>query len=463
MRIKVLGFGEIQVPIYVIITIQPRMVETMDMIFLMDNYETQCLSGVMYEWYSDMDDIYEEAPAIIEKPLNFLKKAVLFVDQYIKELANLINNYAVDHELNAKIKFWEKAKKTMDPEFLKKKVRVQWCNAMVDNNDYFTQLLRNTDALLRAELTDPGAAALHEEYLKNIFSKCCGSDPQAYVTIDGLCNLCTRFVDDLQKERADLKYNLTHISKIIKNMSDDLSTTYISKLFTLISSKLKQKSICAMYNISSFWDCLKSIGSEYIDYQSGKLATLSGKDYKDEADFIQKVMKGANLVEEIDVMGRTFKIYATKYDGLAASIVDGVNIYVDKNFYKQPVSVQKGVIFHEIGHYVNGHFGPVKAVDYAKKLKQIRKDYDKFVRLATHSKFKDYFDDEEFIYLMCELEADRYANENIGGFTAKHALRKQSDQYFRTVIPKDPKNITDREQLLIDYNNERTKLRAKLS
>ena len=121
--------------------------------------------------------------------------------------------------------------------------------------------------------------------------------------------------------------------------------------------------------------------------------------------------------------------------------------------------MQRAIILHEIGHYEMGHFGIHQLPDEVARLKQLEKDIKKFYRLTNEAYTQFIHNDDELVYLLIELEADRFAAKEVGKYGIATALNLHAKQIFKNTIAKNPASMTKDEKLLVAYNQERMNLR----
>ena len=141
----------------------------------------------------------------------------------------------------------------------------------------------------------------------------------------------------------------------------------------------------------------------------------------------RKIMKTAELYDTITYGGDTYNIYKTTVSNISCFNYGGHDIYLDKDFFDLPKGYQLAILYHEIGHNVSGHFGVTKKElkkidipieDEEKVLKRIKKDIKNFTfheskrSIYRHTKDDEYY--EELLYILVELDADRFSIKNIG-------------------------------------------------
>lgn len=155
--------------------------------------------------------------------------------------------------------------------------------------------------------------------------------------------------------------------------------------------------------------------------------------------------------------GETFNIYEIKEENMSCFNVRGKDIYVDSGLFKLPKAYINAVILHEIGHTVLGHFDSRNGIeDEVRQTKHIKKEMEKFDRIVSKSEFndaKDLTNDSELVYILLELEADRYSSGFVGKKSIQHALTKRFDESLK-------KSGVSKEDM--EYNQFRMRLRTSM-
>ena len=164
-------------------------------------------------------------------------------------------------------------------------------------------------------------------------------------------------------------------------------------------------------------------------------------------------------METITFGNHTFELYMLPVEYVSCSNLMGNKIYADKTFFQMSKPMQRAIILHEIGHYEMGHFGIHQLPDEVARLKQLEKDIKKFYRLTNEAYTQFIHNDDELVYLLVELEADRFAAKEVGKYGIAAALNLHAKQIFKNTIAKNPASMTKDEKLLVAYNQERMNLR----
>jgi hypothetical protein len=183
------------------------------------------------------------------------------------------------------------------------------------------------------------------------------------------------------------------------------------------------------------------------------------------------IKEHSNFVKEITYGTDTYKIYETEYKNVSALNYGGSIIYVENGFFNLPKGYQLATLYHEIGHSQCKHFRPkgfksndinkgynFTIDDTEKIVRQIKKDLNKFlfkVSLSPFSTEERYQNGEEFLYLLLEWEADRFAVGVVGKRLVRKSLAHDMNRILEVPMYKDPKKQAD----YTKYNIDRTKIR----
>jgi hypothetical protein len=153
----------------------------------------------------------------------------------------------------------------------------------------------------------------------------------------------------------------------------------------------------------------------------------------------------------------TFTIHQTEYPNISAFNYNGYDIYVDKNFFTLPKLYQMGIIYHEIGHQQARHFKPNKEEmkhygiqDEQDLYQRIIKDMNAF--LSKKNKYgsafaiegkPDHYDLDTMVYVLLELDADRFAANKVGKKIYSDGLSAFVKRYLAHINRKDDKELEE--------------------
>lgn len=244
------------------------------------------------------------------------------------------------------------------------------------------------------------------------------------------------------KQLTDFKFHVQHSHDATLQLIDDFKTTV----------KHMQMRLKGIHHIATI--NLQRILFEIHHDTKTEIEETAKKLRKEPSLFDQR--NNATYVGEFRTNGVIFHIYELKEDHTSCFNYMGRDIYMDSSIWKLPKAYMEAILLHEIGHYMNGHFHPINGIeDEAKQVKQLRKDQKKFNKLTYNSLWdsKDLENGNELIYILVELEADRFAAKFVGKKSVQNALEYRFDKSLRS---------QGLSQDAIDYNNYRMKLRTSM-
>lgn len=281
---------------------------------------------------------------------------------------------------------------------------------------------------------------------------------------------CDSINKKLDESINELRSTIKDLSSYFENASDQKREIEHKAVFKSIIDKIKftiKKDINIV--IMNFEVMQYEIGKKFSKLTENTAYKVVKRDISDKL-----IMENSKFVKEIKYADDTYKVYETKYKNVSALIYGGSAIYVDNGFFGLPKGYQLAVLYHEIGHHQCKHFKPigfkagkintgfdVPIVDIEKIVKQMRKDYHKFLYQLSYSRFqnnKRYLNGEEFLYLLIEWEADRFAANIIGKRLVRKALTSRfSDSLKNNPISKNPKE----EKINYNFNMDRMRIRTR--
>lgn len=273
------------------------------------------------------------------------------------------------------------------------------------------------------------------------------NDKHYTVTVNKALEAAKNFEKEIEQTRDDLKKNLFDIQNRLLKMPEQRG---IVEGFKQICKRFKDMILrkvyimgnnfdVMLYNVKKYAKKIISEGESMVSVQEIKESTLT------------EIKKGSKKEKTIEINGKKFEVYTT--NTRTCCISNELIIYIDKTFYNYPKSYQDAILAHEAGHYFNGHISNVGKIRDSKKdiryIKTLSKKFDKI----TNQRWVEYqHGDNELLYLLTEIEADRFASFIAGKAAIKHAL---TDRF------KDSLNFID-EPDISKYNNERMAIRTKL-
>lgn len=173
---------------------------------------------------------------------------------------------------------------------------------------------------------------------------------------------------------------------------------------------------------------------------------------------VLKAVRDSKHVKQVKIGDVTFDIWEMPYKNISCMNVMGKDIFVTKNFFKEPEGIQLAVLYHEFGHTMYNHFGTGQKVrnedELYKSFEKTLKQYKKTINNTSDTSYAKLNNYDELVYLLVELDADRYAAKVVG----KPMMRKALDITYDSFLKYDKTMKAD----AINYNKERMDIRTKL-
>lgn len=281
--------------------------------------------------------------------------------------------------------------------------------------------------------------------------------------ISKLYEKCLDGISIYESNIKTIQKDLLSIRRIIKrSKSTDIG---IAKWFSNFCTFIKRLTNVEYNRVFKNYDMLvKGVGNcvyNTIDNYSKRYVEKTAnalKSYKE----LEGTYGKLTYHDTIEIGKYKARIYSSNRKDMTAINYKGNIIVVEKGFFDQPIDVQEAILYHEIGHYMNGDFGKDKPgvnnisseADMQKFVRKFKKSFDKEVNKSIYRDIIHDTYDNELIYLMVEVKADRYSAERIGKKKLSSTLKSRFDTY----IDNDP-NLTDAEK---DYNKEYMNIRTRL-
>lgn len=403
-----------------------------------------------------------------------LERAIIVVDQFAGNCKSLVEKRMKHKVVYELYKEWGQVYSKMTPEERKEYVLFRDYPVLKETDaDYLFQSISNLDALFRLKrsakymVDAEELEKVRESYLKNIHSSIYSAHKDDgnniyTATLLHLGRLCVEQLKKYDMEIAELRTNLFSLKFLLEQTEGKhIKDTGIAKFFEKVNAAIKQKCICMLFNIESFLFALKDSTYQIISKEAQERTRRYIKmERKGGPKYFEWVQKNAEYVKSIYLDDLEFKIYKLPVKNISCFNMNGYSIYVDEDFFNHSIYFQKAIIYHEIGHYTAGHFGIDHLPDENTLMIQMKKDIDRFKKRIRGKAFKH--GSNELIYLLVELEADRYAASKVGKRAFIRSIKTHSGNTYQYVIPKNPDAMTREERLLIAYNKERMVLRTQL-
>lgn len=438
---------------------------TQQILDLADVYEEQFESGLRFSLVEL--ETFTEAPAILTKIKTFFTRVIMFFDTFLQNIAAVYKRYIRMQNLGMWYAQWQQVSESMPKEMKKAFVEYHMSWTLESKEaDFYYNMARNLSVLFQYKYSVPEAYELYKAlYIKRaaFTSQADKNDTLYKVPFKGLIGSIEQAYHDYNTEFDEIRHSLLSFSKTYAQSKErSFDESFFYQFFHGIASAIKMKTIAMMYNVSSYCTGVGEISKEFITNDLAKRYRNFEKmssDPKREKEF-RALLKNSKYITSYDFGGHEIKVWQFPIDGPSCFNMEGYDIYVDASFFKYSRPLQKAIIYHEIGHLASGHFQTFKTPNLEKRMQQIIRDYNKFVDFKNY-RAKFVHEDDELIYLLDELEADRYSAKRVGKHTVKKSLTYSFDRSLH-MNPKDVNHPTEKEALLIAYNKERMKLRRYL-
>lgn len=421
-------------------------IESLDMRF------EQALSAYDMKFFATNESVLNAPSAIA----SFFKRCILLLDDYVNGITEIMHEKARQKE----ILHYVHALDSYKEYFNKNPIWHKYCPRMeAKDPNYLSEMLLSMSRLMYTEADYIDMDKYVKGYMEDIVRGTKDTDI-LMVTYDDLYKSVNNWLKISEDRIHDIRKRMQNFSLAwAQTKGENLSQTTIAQLFRMAKSACKQIAISTMYNLSSFrlYTCKKF--SQAISDKEREAA----KNYEN-----LTTRKKINLEKKSPVVATyqfgelTIKVHELPVLSAIAYNRDGTDVFVDQSFKEYPRAIQKAIIYHEIGHLANGHFGTLDKQNDTVDARRMAHQVKKYKRMVSRSVFKEDMDDDELIYIMVESEADRYAAKFVGKKTVDASLKIRMDRHLVATIPEDLNNVTDMEICQIMYNQERNKFRAAL-
>lgn len=421
-------------------------IEALDMRF------EQALSAYDMKFFATNESVLNAPSAIA----SFFKRCILLLDDYVNGITEIMHEKARQKEILHYVHALESYKEY----FNKNPIWHKYCPRMeAKDPNYLSEMLLSMSRLMYTEADYIDMDKYVKGYMEDIVRGTKDTDI-LMVTYDDLCKSVNNWLQVSENRIHNIRKRMRNFSLAwAQTKGENLSQTTIAQLFRMAKAACKQIAISTMYNLSSFrlYTCKKF--SQAISDKEREAA----KNYEN-----LTARKKINLEKKSPVVATyqfgelTIKVHELPVLSAIAYNRDGTDVFVDQSFKEYPRAIQKAIIYHEIGHLANGHFGTLDKQNDTVDARRMAHQVKKYKRMVSRSVFKEDMDDDELIYIMVESEADRYAAKFVGKKTVDASLKIRMDRHLVATIPEDLNNVTDMEICQIMYNQERNKFRAAL-
>lgn len=385
----------------------------------------------------------------IEKSLMVIPR---FIDQCLKYIAT---NHKLK-ELDKYLDVWNTLSKSMTKEQKNLVVMTRLYPSVQDTY----QISKNLNYLFQLKLNGKKERELYfrDAYLKRTIANAIDKEDKLYnVTIEDLISITKRGIEDLQKEKDRIRNYLQHPG-LLKDVGDELS---ITKLVKSIIGSIKRSVIAFLFNLRSLSHAMKDSCLMTISEHDKKFVQeMNGKLISSNSPEVQDLVTRSKFLWDEKIGNTTFHIYQLPVTVLSCFNLDGTNIYVDGVFMSFSKPVQRAILYHEFGHYMAGHFQLLETPDERERIRQIHKDLKQFRHGLDRSPFWNCIGDDELIYLLPELEADRFASKYLGKSLVSRSTRYYANNLIHAQM--NPSLSEEDKELVKAYNQERIRIRAEL-
>lgn len=386
----------------------------------------------------------------------FFKRCILLLNDYVNDITEIMHEKVRQKE----ILHYVHALDSYKEYFNKNPIWHKYCPRMETKDpDYLSEMLLSMSRLMYTEADYIDMDKYVKGYMEDVVRGTKDTDI-LMVTYDDLCKSVNNWLQISENRIHNIRKRMQNFSLAwSQTKGENLSQTTIAQIFRMAKAACKEIAISTMYNLSSFRLYTCKMFTQAVSDKEREAA----KNYEN-----LTTRKKINLEKKSPVVATyqfgelTINVHELPVLSATAYNRDGTDVFVDQMFKEYPRAIQKAIIYHEIGHLANGHFGTLDKQNDTVDARRMAHQVKKYKRMVSRSVFKEDMDDDELIYIMVESEADRYAAKFVGKKTVDASLKIRMDRHLVATIPEDLNNVTDMEICQIMYNQERNKFRAAL-
>lgn len=386
----------------------------------------------------------------------FFKRCILLLNDYVNDITEIMHEKVRQKEILHYVHALESYKEY----FNKNPIWHKYCPRMETKDpNYLSEMLLSMSRLMYTEADYIDMDKYVKGYMEDVVRGTKDTDI-LMVTYDDLCKSVNNWLQISENRIHNIRKRMQNFSLAwSQTKGENLSQTTIAQIFRMAKAACKEIAISTMYNLSSFRLYTCKMFTQAVSDKEREAA----KNYEN-----LTTRKKINLEKKSPVVATyqfgelTINVHELPVLSATAYNRDGTDVFVDQMFKEYPRAIQKAIIYHEIGHLANGHFGTLDKQNDTVDARRMAHQVKKYKRMVSRSMFKEDMDDDELIYIMVESEADRYAAKFVGKKTVDASLKIRMDRHLVATIPEDLNNVTDMEICQIMYNQERNKFRAAL-
>ena len=412
----------------------------------------QALSAYDMKFFATNESVLNAPSAIA----SFFKRCILLLDDYVNGITEIMHEKARQKEILHYVHALESYKEY----FNKNPIWHKYCPRMETKDpNYLSEMLLSMSRLMYTEANYIDMDKYVKGYMEDVVRGTKDTDI-LMVTYDDLCKSVNNWLQISENRIHNIRKRMQNFSLAwSQTKGENLSQTTIAQIFRMAKAACKEIAISTMYNLSSFRLYTCKMFTQAVSDKEREAA----KNYEN-----LTTRKKINLEKKSPVVATyqfgelTINVHELPVLSATAYNRDGTDVFVDQMFKEYPRAIQKAIIYHEIGHLANGHFGTLDKQNDTVDARRMAHQVKKYKRMVSRSMFKEDMDDDELIYIMVESEADRYAAKFVGKKTVDASLKIRMDRHLVATIPEDLNNVTDMEICQIMYNQERNKFRAAL-
>ena len=412
----------------------------------------QALSAYDMKFFATNESVLNAPSAIA----SFFKRCILLLDDYVNGITEIMHEKARQKEILHYVHALESYKEY----FNKNPIWHKYCPRMETKHpNYLSEMLLSMSRLMYTEADYIDMDKYVKGYMEDVVRGTKDTDI-LMVTYDDLCKSVNNWLQISENRIHNIRKRMQNFSLAwSQTKGENLSQTTIAQIFRMAKAACKEIAISTMYNLSSFRLYTCKMFTQAVSDKEREAA----KNYEN-----LTTRKKINLEKKSPVVATyqfgelTINVHELPVLSATAYNRDGTDVFVDQMFKEYPRAIQKAIIYHEIGHLANGHFGTLDKQNDTVDARRMAHQVKKYKRMVSRSMFKEDMDEDELIYIMVESEADRYAAKFVGKKTVDASLKIRMDRHLVATIPEDLNNVTDMEICQIMYNQERNKFRAAL-
>ena len=281
----------------------------------------------------------------------FFKRCILMLDDYVKGIIDIMHEKARQKEILHYVHALESYKEY----FNKNPIWHKYCPRMeAKDPNYLSEMLLSMSKLMFTE----GRYIDMDKYVKGYMEDVVRGTKDTdilMVTYDDLYKSVNNWLTISETRIHNIRKRMLNFSLAWRQTKGEcLSHTTIAQLFHMAKAACKEIAISTMYNLSSFRLYTCKMFTQAVSDKEREAA----KNYeKLTARKKMNLEKKSPVVATYQFGELTINVHELPVLSAAAYNRDGTDVFVDQMFKEYPRAIQKAIIYHEIGHLANGHFG----------------------------------------------------------------------------------------------------------